>query len=365
MSEPNAAPGSWQRGSTAKSVQHAYVNARVHTINTTGRKSLYESALQVLSAHPPLRKASRARLEDALGQITRHLQAAPLTINFDAHSWFLQPNLYSGYTQMYERATKGGVMRLDDSDPLNPANVRAAADDIATLPSAWADMDFNTMKRTWNRFAVKPPAGAPPARGLAPRARGLHDVAKKMVLGPLQPTTDAAGTTQFLATNMQFDPRTKQIFSALNYGRRPHGSCTDYGVSFLVLDNRFKWDALYYAGDTFGALTSRKVKADDQVTYDLLGTAIAKASPTLLADLLRSCLGNATLPDEHRPEYLFEAHLFEELKFTGNITQICVSGRKKVKGSQPQPPTGAEYTAIQTNARAFARTHGARICFID
>ena len=39
---------------------------------------------------------------------------------------------------MYERGLKNGKMILDDSDPANPANIRVAADDRVTFPTAWS-----------------------------------------------------------------------------------------------------------------------------------------------------------------------------------------------------------------------------------
>lgn len=367
MPQATGAQKSWLPGSVTRAVQHSYVNARVDHINRFGRNALVEGTLEAIrTAMPTLRKAGRDRLLEVFVHMTTRLQDAPLTINFAAPSWFSRPNDYDGYTQMYERAVKGGQMRLDNSDPKNPAAIRAAADDIATLPKAWAELRFTpTMTGgNWAQRDVRATRAPQPSRGLAPRARGAADLVEKMSPGRLQ---HHAATNDFTATSLQFDPRTKQVFAALNYGRRPHGSCTDYGHSYLVLSDRFKRDALYFAGDTFGVFEGKAVTADDQLSYDLIGAAFLKANPMLRADLLSSCWRDASLRDTSEKDLLFEAHLFEAVKFGGGITQLCVSGRDLVRepdGSK-RALTGGEFQNIQANARAFAARHGARLVFID
>ncbi|MHB1224523.1 MAG: hypothetical protein ACYC2G_10860 [Gemmatimonadaceae bacterium] len=367
MAPPEGGQKSWLPASLTKAVQHSYVNARVRDINRNGRGALVDATLAAIqAAMPSLRKAKRDRLMEVFAHMTGRLQSAPLTINLMAPGWFSQRNDYDGYIQMYERAVKGGQMRLDNSDPKNPAAMRAAADDIATMPSAWADLQFapSMTGGDWSRREVKVAKGAAPARGLAPRARGAAHLIEKMSPGRL---VKSATANEFTASNAQFDPRTKQVFAALNYGRRPHGACTDYGHSYIVLSDRFKRDALYFAGDTFGVFTGQSVAADDQLSYDLIGASFLKANQYLRADLLRSCQQDCSLTDTSEKDLLFEAHLFEEVKFSGGITQLCISGRDPIReadGSK-RPITGGEFQNIQTNARTFAAKHGARLVFID
>lgn len=367
MTPPPGGQKSWLPASLTKTVQHSYVNARVHDINRNGRGALLEGTLGAIqAAMPSLRKGGRDRLLEVFVHMTTRLQDAPLTINLMAPSWFSQRNDYDGYTQMYERAVKGGQMRLDNSDAKNPAMLRAAADDIATMPSAWADLKFApTMTGgSWTRHEVKATKGPAPTRGLAPRARGAAHIVEKMSPGKLVKSDTG---NEFTASNAQFDPRTKQVFAAVNYGRRPHGACTDYGHSYIVLSDRFKRDALYFAGDTFGVFEGKSVAADDQLSYDLIGAAFLKANSHLRTDLLRSCWQDSTLPDTGQKDLLFEAHLFEAVKFTGGISQLCISGRDPVRepDGTRRPLTGNEFQAIQANARAFAAKHGARLTFID
>lgn len=185
-----------------------------------------------------------------------------------------------------------------------------------------------------------------------------------MAPGALSKT--AAG--KYTATNPQFDPRTKQIFAALNYGRRPHGSTTRYGHSYLVLNDKFKHDALYFSGDTFGNIAGNAhVSAEDQISYDTLGAVFLKGVPAMRTDLLSSCLRGASLADTDKEALLLEAHLFEPLVFRGGTTTLCVSAKDDVPQADGTKTklTGAEWTTIQANARAFATKQGLRLLFIE
>jgi len=355
----------WTSGTKSGAVQHAFVNARIADINRHAISKLFTPTLDALkAADPSLRKASRKQLEDAFMHMQQRLQTAPLTINFMSTKWFMTPNNYDSYTQMYERAVSGGQMKLTDS-PLNPAAIRVAADDRATFPKSAVDADFEVtgMGGRWKKYDLKAAASPAVGRGLAPGGRGLGDAVVKMAPGALNKT--AAG--EYTASNPQFDPRTKQVFAALDYGRRPHGACFDYGYSHLVLSDKFKRDAIYFGGDTFGVMEGKAVTAEDQVSYDVLAAVFLKANPTLRRDLLSSCLRDGRLGDTKEKDLLLEAHLFEAVRFTGGATEMHVSGKDQLTqadGSK-RPVTGAEWQTIQTNARAFARKHGVRIFFVE
>ncbi len=346
MSNPASSSSPWQSGSKARAVQHAFTNARIRDINARAITTLFTPTLALLKASvPALRKASPEKVQAVYFHLTERLQAAELTINLKAPSWFMQPNNYDSYTQMYERAVKAGVMKLTDSDPMNPAAIRVKADDQATFPA--------NMPTT---------PSAAPRRGLSPGARGLGDAGQKMSIGTLN---QSGG--EYTASNAQFDPRTRQIFAALNYGRRPHGSCIDYGHSYLVLNDKFKRDALYFGGDTFGVLMGKSVSAADQISYDLLGAILLKANPRLQQDLIQSCVNDGSLGDSTDPSLLLEAHLFEALKFSGGAAALNISAKDPV--TQPdgtkKTPSGAQWQTIQTNARAFAGKHGLKLTFIE
>lgn len=354
----------WKSGSTSGAVQHAYVNARIADINRRALSKLFTPTLEELKkTDPSLKKASNTKLQDAFMHMQARLQSAPLTINFVAHKWFMQPNNYETYSQMYERAIKGGQMMLADS-PLNPATIRVAADDRATFPKSALEADFKItgMGGRWDKYDIKAPQAAAPRRGLAAGARGMGEVVRKMAPGVLNKVG-----AEYTASNAQFDPRTKQVFAALDYGRRPHAACYDYGFSHLVLSDKFKRDALYFGGDTFGVMEGKSVTAEDQISFDVLGAVYLKANPALRRDLLWSCLKDGQLTDTKEKDLLLEAHLFEVVRFSGGAVEMHISGKDEVTdpdGSKRRL-TGAEWQTIQTNARTFANKHGLKILFVE
>ena len=356
----------WSPFSRGQAAQHAFVNARIKSINQNAITKLFVPTCEALrGAEPTLRKASKAKLQEAFEHMTGRLQSAALTINLDAWKWFARPNNYDTYTQMYERAVGAdGVMRIGNSDPKNPAGLRAAADDKATFPKSMVDSNFafTGLNSVATNYSIKGAASAAPVRGLKANARGVNDAVLRMATGSL-----ASAGADLTATNVQFDPKTRQIFAALNYGRRPHGSCTDYGHSYLVLADKFKRDALYFAGDTFGVIEGKSVSADDQLSYDLLGAAFLKANPLLRTALLASCLRDGQLMDTGEKDLLFEAHLFDKLTFSGGCSTLFVSGKdpKVLADKKKEALTGPEYQTLQANARQFAQKHGLKLIFID
>src|SRR5882672_980007 len=254
----------WQSGSKARAVQHAFVNARIRDINARAITTLFTPTLAALKdTIPALRKATPEKVQAVFFHLTERLQSAQLTINLMAPSWFMSPNNYESYTQMYERAIKADQMKLTDSDPKNPAEMRVVADEKATFPKKLVEVDYKlgAMGVKMTRHDVKATPSAGPGRGLSPGARGIGDAVQKMTPGALVQTGN-----EYTASNAQFDPRTRQVFAALNYGRRPHGACIDYGHSYLVLSDKFKRDALYFGGDTFGVFEGKAVSADDQIS---------------------------------------------------------------------------------------------------
>ena len=364
MSNPAGTSTPWQSGSTSRAVQHTFTNARIRDINRRAITTLFNPTLALLKANvPSLRKASPEKVQAAYFHMTERLQSAQLTINLVASSWFMTPNNYESYTQMYERAIRGGQMKLTDSDPKNPAEMRVVADEKATFPKSLVDVDYKLgamgVKTTKHDVKSTP---FTPGRGLTPGARGIGDAVQKMTPGAL-----VQSGSEYTASNAQFDPRTRQVFAALNYGRRPHGSCTDYGHSYLVLSDKFKRDALYFGGDTFGVFEGKAVSAEDQISYDLLGAIYLKANASLRNDLQMSCITDGSLKDTSEKDLLLEAHLFEAVKFGGGASALCISGKDQIKDSTgaKRALTGGEWQTIQTNARAFAGKHGLKLTFIE
>jgi hypothetical protein len=341
----------WELGQagSAKSVQRAYVNCRLHALNnSTHHQALLNATLQALRALPRFQNAKEAQLLAAIAHMTRRLQSADLTINFKATDWFTNENTWVSYQQMYENGIQAdGGMLLKDK-PQNPARTRSGADDVATFPKTWGMKARNIGPEGFQYAREELPL---PGRGLSPNA-AKNRVIAKMSPGPLVRRDSRDG---YIASNDQFDPRTKQVFAALNYGRRVHGSTTRYGFSHFVLDDKFKADALYYAGDTFYAEMYRN-SAEHQLSYALLGLIYDKANNHLRQDLVRSCLDNASLLSTGDEAKLLEAHLFGSVKFHGNIKTVYISGR--------DCNTPDLFQTVQTNARKFAQKHGAKIVFV-
>ena len=103
---------------------------------------------------------------------------------------------------MYQRAIEYGRMVLRDTDQ-NQADLRAHADNVASFPKAW--QQAKTVVR----------------RGLMPGAAGPERIQKQMDTGPLQNIAKPGALAAWLAGNQHFNPNTKQVFLALNYGRGP------------------------------------------------------------------------------------------------------------------------------------------------
>jgi len=285
-------PGTDQTAKTAAAgaavVQHHFVRAQLRHINTNGKDRLVNETIAALRRDAPgLRNASDAKVMNAFDHMTKRLQQANLTINFQAESWFSKPNNYDSYTQMYERAIKtfgegptGKVAHMVmKDDKLNPAIVRANADDRATFGAHLLNADGT----------FKPEVGG---------------IGRMMSPGTLVKTgTNLKGEAEYVSSNPNFNPKSKQVFAALDYGRRPHGSSTKYGRSFMVLSEKFKTNAIYFAGDTFFASdeamkmtkglpagTVARVSADHQVSFGLLAALYAFAGPKLRLELVTSCL---------------------------------------------------------------------------
>ena len=167
---------------------------------------------------------------------------------------------------------------------------------------------------------------------------------------------------EFEATNPYFNPKSKQIFAALNYGRRPLGASTFYGYSHMVLNRKFKTNAIYFAGDTFGEnVRYEKISINDQVSYNTLGAIYGKANVALRKEIEKSCFpAGSELPDTKDSQKLVEAHLFEQLVFSGNIEKIVISFKD---GVEDKPLNVRQLQDIRTNARSFAIKHGAQIRF--
>lgn len=337
----------WTRakGPSAGLVQEHFVKRRLAELERIG--SEIEKTLQkriedfYTSTGRPLKKHQWI---DVYQEITDRLQKSELTINFSAASWFTNENTYASYTQMYERAgmhynpvTKESQTYLKDS-LMNPAAIRAQADDAVTFPTHWKG-DVQTQ------------------RGLRPGTRSGQGLLNQMEFGtpkqvvrPVKLGDMTKTETGIVSDNIRFNAKTKQLFAALNYGRCPNGSAPNYGSSYMVLSDHFKLNAIYFGADTF-MVFGQTSPASEQVSYPNLGAIMGTKSAGMVSMYL---LQNKRLTkaEASMPTSLLEAHLFTDLPFTGNIKEIVLTEKD---------PT----SDITQNARKFAKKHGARLVFTN
>jgi hypothetical protein len=324
----------------ARKVQHQFTNSRLADINQGNNQDLLRKIVQRELAKELSQKFSDSpQMRQRFDLFTRVLQNAQLTINFKAAGWFDRQAGFDDYKTMYDfgKAIKGNAS--------NAVEPRIIADNIATMPKG---MQGGAIDKAMN----------PGKMSLAPSHHRSADTKDNM----------------FFSTNMQFNPRTKQIFAAVNYGRRPHGSSTKYGYSFFILNNSFKTNALYFAGDTFGCLTQgpggsfiespdSNVSARSQLSYDTIAAAILYAPQFVRKQIIDSCLFGKTLSDTSHADDLLEAHLFEPVKMAGGVVAAWVSGKDLSAAERQKDPT--LWPRIKKNAEAFGRRTGVRVHFWD
>src|SRR5947207_3037209 len=100
---PLTAPKFMQKP-TAQSVQKEYVEKRQRVLfaNDPKKTARVKAVVERFMA----KYGVRGDWHDVYVKISRQLQAADLTINFDAGKWFLTDNQFPSYQQMYERGVK-------------------------------------------------------------------------------------------------------------------------------------------------------------------------------------------------------------------------------------------------------------------
>jgi hypothetical protein len=337
-------------------VQQHFVKSRLAELHRT-KPQLVEKVLEVIKNHDLLKhlKLEGEKLVAAYDKINKALQAAELTINFNSSSWFATENNYDSYTQMYERNIQAdGTARLV-SDGLNPADVRARADDVVTFPGIRQTTDKLSGQKRLEGPAAKfvpgtpGPAGPRTGQGLRPGVQTMDRLMTQMRFGECEVKEDTNKKKYAVSNNPYFNPHTKQVFAALNYGRRPQGSETGYGKSFLVLNPQLKTNALYFGQDTFYVMRVG-AGAESQVPYVHLATILAApgTSKDMVTDIIKSCYLGMTLTNRTSPTQLLEAHIFSALPFKGNLATVVI-------------PLDEKHTVYGENALKFATKHGAKI----
>jgi hypothetical protein len=354
-SAPYHQPWGGARGPTAALVQQQYVDTRVDEIARNakpGKKAALAALEQLLLSKldPGKRHRSipRKELLRVYDEIERNLQSAELTINLNCVTWFETENTYDTYSQMYERSAQGDTTLLK-GDAMNDVQLRAAVDNRLGFPNDWQGGP-----------APAPHRGAKGAPGLSPGRQSPARIMAQMDTGTLVPVVK--GT--FRPGNAHFNPRTKQIFLGLNYGRRPSGSAPNFGRSHLLVKDGIKTRCLYFGGDTFMHKVGKGHAGSHQVSYDNLGAIlghtydeVGDVLSMMREDVYRSCFEGQLLPDSDTLDtvyckyYLLEAHHYGALNFREHVKALVISPRD-LNGDLTKWPT------IVENARKFTARHG-------
>lgn len=341
---PTQASDKMQRVSAAVVMQH-FARSEVRSIDKVS-DAFYAAMVMKLRTMREFARFKDGQLREVIKNITYKLQTAELTINFKAASYFSAPNDWRTYRQMYDMALQdvkqadGGTkreMRLT-GNALNPATTRDAADTKVTFGAN-----------------IKTPQMQGAARFM--QTGGLKDV-----------SNGAAGGPVYTANNAHFNPRARQLFAGLNYGRRPHGSSTQYGLSHFVLQDGFKTNAIYYAGDTFYV-----TDANARVTYGMLFALVLHASDNLTKAILDSCYRQTSLKDTSNGDELVEAHIFDEIQFAKDIKEMRVSnndiinetGSLMLSGKVSMEDLPKLREDIKKNARDFASRNNIKLVWMD
>lgn len=332
---------------SSKSIQKEYVDKRLRHIKHEDRakaQAVADKIIELQRLHNVGTAQRPVPWTDTYVRMLERLQSADLTINLDAGSWFIRDNTYKTYTQMYERATSAkGQLALKD-DEYNKAAVRAVADDLVTLPDEWANAHpFSQRKRLYNAMHL---TGATTTSAGANMA-GLKQTHHPKLVGD--------GQNGFATTNAHFKAKAREVFAALNYGRRPHGANTTYGFSHLILNPKLKKRALYYPSDTF-FLASQGVSS--QCSYDTLGSVLKGAHPHMVEALWKSCHGRDALPDTAKGALMIEAHIFQTLKIAEDVETLVLSRQRN--DSKPKFAEN-EWRDIVKNATAWCGRNAVRL----
>ena len=306
------------KSASAHVVMQKFAQSEVRELNKELETRKAE-VCQRLLARQEFRDFSLLQMAEFIGRkALKVLQMSDLMINFNAGNWFSRENNTNSYTQMYERGATVGMdeygssqLHLPPGDSMNPTHTRVEADNRVTFSE-----NINTPDRS--------------------------GIARVMKTGNLEKKRDMEGKTYFTVDNGQFNPKSRQIFASLNYGRRPHGSNTFYGRSQLVLSRSLKNNAVYYMGDTFGDLTHH-----DRFTYDTLYAAFLSQNEDVMVDLIASTHYIRMLEDTIDPGRLLEAHIFSGVTFSNDVSHLIID-KDEANGT------------VRENIKRFALKHGIR-----
>jgi hypothetical protein len=275
-----------------------------------------------------------------VNKMTRMLQTADLTINFNPLPWFAQPNHYKTYTQMYERGRRVGTDSKGRKEvriignALNPATGRDAIDTKVSFGPNITD-------------------------------KAMQGVARFMQTGGKAAKDNP---TDMIVTNKTFNEKAQPIFAALNYGRRSEGSTNEYGHAHLVLEDHFKHNAIYYMGDTFDSGATHA----SRTTYGTLLSLILYAKPKALEAIVQSCFRNCVLDNTTSHDTLVEAHIYDVIPFRGGVRKLVVSRWGLMTSVNAvmfkddyDPATSPNVDSVTKNMKDFCERNKIKLVILD
>ncbi len=279
--------------------------------------------------------------EIAYDVIIRRLQASQLTINLSAEGWFSGENTYKTYATTYQKNVTdvGGAKVLKtqykpDGTVSEEANFRLFADQKVTLPAEWENA--NRLKHPQRRKLFKA------------MSTGSNDwrTIDRVDIG-----NNKEG---YQIDNRAFNPYAKQIFAALNYGKRASGSSINYGHSYIVLNPELKNKAIYFPGDTF-SVSAAPNAVDRQCSFETLGAILAYCDSGMAQDIWTGCYLGQTCADTADAGALLEAHIFQEVQMNKHVESLYLSRRTK-----DGELSAVEWEVCLNNARKWARENNVR-----
>ena len=277
--------------------------------------------------------------------ISPELRNSDLTINLEAESWFGkdEENTYKTYATTYQKnldkSTGKAVLKTQKNSQgqiTEDADSRMYADERVTIPDKWRDASFLHFQRR--------------------RLYKKMSVTKGKDIGELKKVGLDDNQEGFEVENRHFNPHAKQVFAALNYAKRPHGSCVNYGYSHIVLKPELKRKAIYFPMDTFGVCVASNA-VSQQCTYETLGAILAYCDSQMAETIWQTCFGRQRGADTKEPFLLLEAHIFDEVRINRDIEMLKLS--RQLKGDQKLD--GEKWQKVKRNAYAWGEKNNVRV----
>lgn len=330
---PNQLPANMQTTSARVVMQH-FARSEVRHLGKR-EAELHAQVVAKLRSMHEFANMSDSQLADVIKNMARSLQSAQLTINFPTVGWFDRPNHYRVYKQMYERGDE--VVTADDGTREriikgNSSNTAGTRNEVDT------------------KVSFAPNINTP----------GLQGVKRFMHAG-----SGERREKSLLVSNAQFNSKARQIFAALNYGRRVGGSSVHYGAHYFVLKERFKHNAIYYMGDTF----TPGMDHNSRVTYGFLPALILHATKNGEQDLINACYRSMTMQNTDHADLMVEAHIYDRIVFSEAVEEMVINRQKFHQDIRSQiylaDRTDITEEQAVNNVKIFANVNRIRINWQD